>query len=537
MSAPSRKCRAHASAAATGAALISVPPRSSTSVAFLALIVGAAAAHIAWMSFLCDDAFIAFRYAANLAAGDGLVFNAGERVEGYTNLAWVLICAAGARVGVPPERLAGPLGAMIALGCLAFVLERRRRAGRGFIPAGILLAANTGWAAWSTGGLETSLFTALVTLAFLALLEESEGRRPAGRGLVANGLLLGAAVLTRPEGALFATTTTAYLVMELAAGRLCVRRLAAWAALWLTPLIALEAWRLLYYGSLFPNTFAAKAHGVAMIGPGLRYLALAFTRLHLIIPAIVIGGAIVRAPHQALRSPKARLAAITVVPYLVHVAVAGGDFMDLYRFVVPVLPIGLLLAGEALGAAARTGRSGRVLVVALLVPYGALHFATARDSQLPWTRHGLDSIGLLRQYVDDWSALGRHLADLTSPDDVIATAAAGCVPYYAGRTTIDQHGLTMPDLSGFRPEAAHRPGHALVLDGATLLAARPEWILGSPQVRRGDEVPRTALMIGEEARDALEQEYRLLDLRLPGGGARRCVVAVRRDLDRAGRTP
>ena len=47
---------------------------------------------MAW--FLCDDAFISFRYARNLLEGHGLVFNPGERVEGYTNLLWVLELAA-----------------------------------------------------------------------------------------------------------------------------------------------------------------------------------------------------------------------------------------------------------------------------------------------------------------------------------------------------------------------------------------------------------------------------------------------------------
>ena len=35
---------------------------------------------------LVDDAYISFRYSHNLAAGDGLVFNPGEYVEGYTSL-------------------------------------------------------------------------------------------------------------------------------------------------------------------------------------------------------------------------------------------------------------------------------------------------------------------------------------------------------------------------------------------------------------------------------------------------------------------
>jgi hypothetical protein len=38
--------------------------------------------------FCVDDAYISFRYAASLLDGQGLVFNAGERVEGYTNFGW-----------------------------------------------------------------------------------------------------------------------------------------------------------------------------------------------------------------------------------------------------------------------------------------------------------------------------------------------------------------------------------------------------------------------------------------------------------------
>src|SRR5207247_899918 len=44
--------------------------------------------------WLVDDAFISFRYAQHLVDGYGLVFNPGERVEGYTNFLWTMIMAA-----------------------------------------------------------------------------------------------------------------------------------------------------------------------------------------------------------------------------------------------------------------------------------------------------------------------------------------------------------------------------------------------------------------------------------------------------------
>ena len=42
-------------------------------------------------SWVIDDAFIIFRYADNFAAGDGLVYNRGEAVEGYTSFTWTLL--------------------------------------------------------------------------------------------------------------------------------------------------------------------------------------------------------------------------------------------------------------------------------------------------------------------------------------------------------------------------------------------------------------------------------------------------------------
>ncbi|MCE7959156.1 MAG: hypothetical protein DYH06_14645, partial [Acidobacteria bacterium ACB2] len=40
-------------------------------------------------SMLLDDAMVSMRYARNLARGEGLVFNPGERVEGFSNPLWV----------------------------------------------------------------------------------------------------------------------------------------------------------------------------------------------------------------------------------------------------------------------------------------------------------------------------------------------------------------------------------------------------------------------------------------------------------------
>ena len=67
----------------------------------------------AWqLRWLSDDAFISFRYARNWVDGHGLVFNHGERVEGYTNFLWVAMLAI-------PNLIGLDIPTMAVLFCLA----------------------------------------------------------------------------------------------------------------------------------------------------------------------------------------------------------------------------------------------------------------------------------------------------------------------------------------------------------------------------------------------------------------------------------
>src|SRR4051794_28705299 len=50
---------------------------------------------------LFDDSAISMQYARNFAHGHGLVWNAGEHVEGYSNLLWTFWMSLVHLVGVP----------------------------------------------------------------------------------------------------------------------------------------------------------------------------------------------------------------------------------------------------------------------------------------------------------------------------------------------------------------------------------------------------------------------------------------------------
>ena len=105
--------------------------------------------------FLCDDAFISFRYVRNLINGNGLVFNEGEYVEGYTNFLWVLKLAAIWKfLGVRPEVASLFLSSLLTLGTIVSMLSMRSLSLRknlwllSWMATGLLLCSTT-FAVWN----------------------------------------------------------------------------------------------------------------------------------------------------------------------------------------------------------------------------------------------------------------------------------------------------------------------------------------------------------------------------------------------------
>ena len=170
---------------------------------FKLVLVGAVASLtlLAWYNrFVQDDACICFRYARNLAEGAGLVWNQGQRIEGYTNFLWTVAIGGLLRLGV------GAVTASYALGLLAFVVSLilvyrttlllLRSADLGLLVV-VLAGTNYSFSRYATGGLETQMQCCLCLAAtYLALRTVRDG--PASRGvLVLSSVLAAAALMTR----------------------------------------------------------------------------------------------------------------------------------------------------------------------------------------------------------------------------------------------------------------------------------------------------------------------------------------------------
>ena len=519
------------------------PPRPWKPV-WVAIALILSLAHIRYLWFVCDDAFISFRYAANLAAGLGPVFNPGEKLEGYTNFLWMVLSALVLKVGGAPENVMPVISAACALATVAAVmfwapqpanapapLKSRRTGPLGdTLPwAGFLLAGSAAFAAWATSGLETALFTMLVTLAYLACVRGQ---------VILSGFALGLASLTRPEGLLISFLVLTYLGLRGAQLGLTRRGVLTGATVWAVFAAGHAVWRLWYYGQALPNTFAIKTPGFVAIASGAAYVAESVFRLHLYMLAIPVLALITARSGPSTprtnteREAWALLGAI-VFPYFAYVMTTGGDFMPLFRFVTPMLPLIALAAGAAIDALARRLRlknASYVLLGGLLVgAFAVLNLSSSRREQAPWTRGYIESIGLTRQNAANWARVGARLKKLSLPSDTLAITAAGVIPYVTKLYTIDLLGLTAPDLSRYRRRATTRPGHAYYLSGAALLERPPQFLLGHPEVRPTLEGLGLGLDFEPEWQAGVLEPYTLLGYRLPGDPQGFVAIAVRHD--------
>ena len=175
------------------------------SIFTLALLIAVAALHsAAGLRWLCDDAYITLRYVYNWLHGRGIVYNPGERVEGYTNFLWLVALGGAGRLGWDPVEAAQGLGLACYAGMLTLaVWGSARLAGRRTIAypfTAAALALHYDFRLWMTGGLETALYTLLLLAGFLIFFE---ARWRFSIRLAVAGATLALVVLTRPDGALF----------------------------------------------------------------------------------------------------------------------------------------------------------------------------------------------------------------------------------------------------------------------------------------------------------------------------------------------
>jgi hypothetical protein len=493
----------------------------------------------AWFSdSVIDDAYIVFRYADNLVAGYGPVFNPGERVEGFTSPLWLLLIAAARILGFSGESAAAAYGSVFAIAAViaSWALARKLSASWAALVAPVLLALHPAHGMWAVHGLETPLFVFLIAAAFAAW----GGKK--SRAAWGAGIVFGLGMWTRPEAPMFVL-----LLAALAVARGEGRRAARLAGGFLTLAVPMILARIAYYGTWVPNTFHAKTGGGwERIQWGLGY-ANEFMRSHLPLvvacaAAVVVLGFRVLRPRLD-RSDKSRIElavdlAVCGAAWSLWIVWIGGDSFPGYRFWLPAIPLaGALTAwvlGEAL-ASRRFSPTPTAHLLATLVFLGAAAVGIAsivletRSDVLLEYDSGKEFTARMKT-VGDW--LGANAPE----DATIALNYVGAVPYRSGLRSIDMLGLTDAEVARSSSSGRFLFSGQARGNGASILDRRPELILmGGVYLAPYPMGDLPAAMDSEEqiaADPRFARDYERVQVPIPATGGRMWFAFYKRkDLD------
>jgi len=449
---------------------ISVPGK----LLLAAIAFAAAAAFFSFGGFVIDDAYISFRYVSNLVEGNGLVYNPGEKVEGYSNFLWIILLSVPGCFfrGDDLVTAARILSLVFNTGTifLTFRLASSLSGGSRFVYAApAFLALNYTFAAWGAGGLETPLYTFLVTLS-LVLLSGSlygDGRDSPARTVAAGGVLALVA-LTRPDGLIFiALGTAAITVLRPGSGK--IKQAALLLSAFAVIFVPYFAWRWAYYGWLLPNTFYAKTGG----GLLQYYRGVIYSLQNIVIPSnIPFLFPILLLFRGGWKSRFNLLAAAFALAAPAFIIWAGGDgLFGPPRFLMHSLPAfyALAAAGLAHFYGFQTTFARRSAVFLLAAGLLVTAFEHIREKEMEARDYS---------YSERWRLAGEWLRDNAEPGSLVAVSSAGAVAYYSKLHVIDMIGLTDITIAHKTTPGmgSGRPGHEKG-DGAYVLSRKPDYIL------------------------------------------------------------
>ena len=428
-----------------------------------------------------EDAYITFRYAKMLASGQGLVFNPGEAVMGFTSLPWTLWCALGALLHADLVWWTRITNLLADAGTL-LIGWRMLEPAHGVRSATLFAVFFAGWplfAAGSASGLEVNAFLALGFLS--AQLVAS--------GAAAAGPVLGLFAVMRPEG------LAAVCVLGIAARNRARLEALAVAALTLGALAV-------FYGSPVPQSVSAKAGLYGTPGPwvgrhwwewlspfpiarfplvpeGQHMLLFAVVSL----PALVAG---VRVLAPAWRSAAALAAGAGLVVWLGYVALGVAYFW--WYLVVPLASLALV-AAVGLPAIVR-GRS--ILVAALLAVLGI------------WSTAVRLYVGRAQAEAAAFLPVAGYLQTHAAAGESVLLEPIGLIGERTGLRVLDESGLVSPEIAARRLR-----GTGWYAD--IVRRQQPEWLVARPDaLESGVAFAGTGALFRDAAeRDSTLARYRI----------------------------
>jgi len=314
-----------------------------------------------WDKLAIDDAYITFRYAQNLTDGLGLVYNEGERIEGFSNLSWLLLIAAGMKAGFDPIICAKYLSLLFGLLTIFIsTMLARRFAGRDgnllFLLCPLVLASSAHFCFWTFSGLETVFFSTLIVLSAYLYFRESE------RSLPVSAIVLSIIAFSRPEGLGYVAVFVAADLIDRTKAAPRRPRVFCFYGILLVSIASLILFKLIYFGSILPNTYYAKP-ALPFAERNFLYLAnhYLFSEPGLLVLLVLAALLMIR------KAGRGSLLLWAVLIFSWFFIAHSADWMPNYRFHAHTLPVVAILsaAGTAM-LVSRMKRPGSALIATLI---------------------------------------------------------------------------------------------------------------------------------------------------------------------------
>lgn len=458
---------------------------------------------------IIDDSYITYRYARNLLAGEGIVYNPGEQVLGtttplYTSLLASLALFTGG-TKAPFSSLAVLLNTQADLLTCALLVWLGQRLGLRYAGWGAALT----WAiapfsvTFAIGGLETSVYVLLLTGMVAAYLDEKV-TLAAGLGALA--------YLTRPDALILVAPLALETLVRLWRNRQALApadwRQAGLAILvFLLPVLAWTIFATVYYGSPLPHSIAAKSLAYR-ISPGASFIRLLQHYNTPFLDHLTFGNAwigvglflypflyLVGARYLGRQSP--RLWPYLLYPYLYLATFALANPLIFRWYLTPPLPgyfLGILAGLELLATPAASrlrraddrrplprlgpGRSALLAGLVILAPLALTlrgwvlqpdHGPATPAPDMAWFKLEL----LYRQAAD---SLAPEMARWPQPP-VLAAGDVGVLGFFTPARILDTVGLNSPVSTTYYPLDERYYAGNYAISPELILDQQPDYIV------------------------------------------------------------
>ncbi len=422
--------------------------------------------------FIQDDAYISFRYIRNFVEGNGLVFNIGERVEGYTNLLWVLILSALSFFGIGVEGASQFLSVLFGVAVLFItfrlsetlriddkeIVKKERKSDKNItegyfdLIAPVLLVFTASFIFWSVSGMETTMFISFA-LAGIYFYISGKGTDSFDYRYPLCFLL---ATLTRPEGLYFFGLVIVHRFLHLllsegknATGRFFSANSIKTYLVYILPVMAYFVVRYSYYGYLFPNTYYAKT------GFSSAYLNAGWDYFSAFLSSYMVYGIMLVLPLLLLRrkelSFEVTLFYLVIIAFIAYTITVGGDVLKQNRFFLPVLPLIYILFAKLmtvlyLDMKSKVSPGIAFGAVSAIVAVLCFYYYSSQREKL--ASDIASENGLVDKMKISGAWFGKKQQELGRPLNLAATTI-GAVSYFAGPqvNVIDLLGLTDKEIA------------------------------------------------------------------------------------------